>query len=70
MEIVYNSKNENQFSNATSLTAKLTSALSSVIKGRADTIDLVVCALIADGHVLLEDYPGSGKTTLSKTLGR
>jgi MoxR-like ATPase len=29
-----------------------------------------VAALVADGHVLLEDYPGSGKTTLSKTLGR
>ena len=26
--------------------------------------------MVADGHVLLEDYPGSGKTTLSKTLGR
>jgi len=29
----------------------------------------VIAALVADGHVLLEDYPGSGKTTLSKTLG-
>jgi MoxR-like ATPase len=29
----------------------------------------VVCALLADGHVLLEDYPGSGKTTLAKALG-
>ena len=49
---------------------KLRSALSQVIRGRDDTIALVICALFADGHVLLEDYPGSGKTTLSKTLGR
>jgi len=46
------------------------SALTTVIKGRLDTIQLVICALLADGHVLLEDYPGSGKTTLTKTLGR
>jgi len=48
----------------------LRKALSSVILGRQDTIDLVLTALFADGHVLLEDYPGSGKTTLAKTLGR
>ncbi|MCB0329096.1 MAG: MoxR family ATPase [Bdellovibrionales bacterium] len=49
---------------------RLRSALSSVIRGRGDTIDLVLTALFADGHVLLEDYPGSGKTLLTKTLGR
>ncbi|MEM6456173.1 MAG: AAA family ATPase [Acidobacteriota bacterium] len=39
------------------------------VLGRDDVIDLVLIALVADGHVLLEDYPGSGKTTLAKTLG-
>lgn len=48
----------------------LCEALGRVIKGRTDTIRLVITALIADGHVLLEDYPGSGKTVLTKTLGR
>ena len=37
--------------------------------GRDDIIELVLIALFADGHVLLEDYPGSGKTTLAKALG-
>lgn len=37
--------------------------------GRDDVIELVIIALIADGHVLLEDFPGSGKTTLAKALG-
>ena len=55
---------------AISTVNKLRSALASVIVGRNDTIDLVLMSLIADGHVLLEDYPGSGKTTLAKTLGR
>ena len=49
---------------------KLSGSLEKVIKGRSDTIKLVLTALIADGHVLIEDYPGSGKTTLAKTLGK
>jgi len=39
------------------------------VMGRDDVIDLVLVALFGDGHVLLEDYPGSGKTTLAKALG-
>jgi MoxR-like ATPase len=39
------------------------------VVGREDVIELIIMALIADGHVLLEDYPGSGKTTLAKALG-
>jgi MoxR-like ATPase len=48
----------------------LTDSLRQVIRGREDTIKLALTGLIADGHVLIEDYPGSGKTTLAKTLGR
>lgn len=57
-------------STAIDLSKRLCTALGEVIKGRDDTIRLVVAALLADGHVLLEDYPGSGKTTLTKALGR
>ncbi|HKA91103.1 MAG TPA: AAA family ATPase [Haliangiales bacterium] len=39
------------------------------VMGRDNVIELVLVALFADGHVLLEDYPGSGKTTLAKSLG-
>src|SRR6476661_7760129 len=41
----------------------------SVIIGRDEAIELTLIALVADGHVLLEDYPGSGKTTLARCLG-
>jgi len=58
------------FHTATATVQALCSSLEKVIRGRSDTIKLVIAGLIADGHVLLEDYPGSGKTTLSKTLGR
>lgn len=47
----------------------LRNRICAAVKGRDDVIDLVVLALLADGHVLLEDYPGSGKTLLAKTLG-
>src|SRR5262245_40787408 len=40
-----------------------------LVQGRDEVIDLILCALFADGHLLLEDHPGSGKTTLAKALG-
>jgi MoxR-like ATPase len=43
--------------------------LATAVQGRDDTIGLVLIALFADGHVLLEDHPGSGKTTLANALG-
>jgi MoxR-like ATPase len=48
---------------------RLRSRLVKSVVGRDDVIDLVITALLADGHVLLEDFPGSGKTTLAKALG-
>jgi MoxR-like ATPase len=48
---------------------RLRARLRAAIKGRDAVIDLVLIALVADGHVLLEDYPGSGKTTLARALG-
>ncbi|MSP58972.1 MAG: hypothetical protein EXR72_01295 [Myxococcales bacterium] len=48
---------------------RLRARLAAAVKGRDDVIELVLIALLADGHVLLEDYPGSGKTLLAKTLG-
>ncbi|MDC0358766.1 AAA family ATPase, partial [Oligoflexia bacterium] len=61
---------EQNFQTAVETTKRLCDGLGRVIKGREDSIRLVISALVADGHVLLEDYPGSGKTTLTKTLGR
>ena len=48
---------------------RICARLNQAVLGREAAIDLIVCALLADGHVLLEDYPGSGKTTLAKALG-
>lgn len=39
-----------------------------IIVGKADRIRLIIMAVLADGHVLLDDLPGVGKTTLVKTI--
>lgn len=44
--------------------------VSKVIIGKERTIRLLLTALVADGHVLLEDVPGTGKTKLAKTLAK
>ena len=39
-----------------------------IIVGKSDRIRLVIMAVLADGHILLDDLPGVGKTTLVKTI--
>ena len=41
-----------------------------VIIGKSDTITLIITALVANGHVLLEDVPGTGKTVMAKSLAK
>lgn len=41
-----------------------------VVRGKDTTIDMVLCAMLAGGHILLEDIPGVGKTTLAVALSR
>ena len=48
---------------------RLFDRIRTAVRGRDEVIELVLIALFADGHILLEDFPGSGKTTLAKTLG-
>jgi MoxR-like ATPase len=43
---------------------------STVVKGKTDFLELLVAAALAQGHVLLEDRPGVGKTTVAKTFAR
>lgn len=41
-----------------------------VIQGKREVVELVILALIAEGHVLIEDVPGVGKTQLAKSVAR
>lgn len=50
------------------LTSRLLDNVGQVVLGKADTIKMAVVALFAQGHVLLEDVPGVGKTLLARAL--
>jgi MoxR-like ATPase len=45
-------------------------AIESVIEGKRSSVDLALVVLLAEGHLLIEDVPGVGKTMLAKALGR
>jgi MoxR-like ATPase len=50
--------------------ARLTGAVERVIVGKPDVVRQAVVGLLARGHLLIEDVPGVGKTTLAQTLAR
>lgn len=52
------------------LAARLRKELQRAVVGQRDTIDLVIAALLADGHVLLEGVPGVAKTMVTRLLAR
>ena len=49
---------------------KIRDNIAKVMIGKQDTLDLLLIALISHGHVLLEDIPGIGKTTLVSSLAK
>lgn len=49
---------------------KLEENLNFVIKGKPEVIKLIIITLLAKGHILLEDIPGVGKTTLAKAISK
>ena len=50
--------------------AELLRTISRVVKGKEDVIQLALTTLLARGHLLIEDVPGVGKTTLAQALAR
>lgn len=50
--------------------AELQATIEKVIRGKSETVKFALIALLAKGHLLIEDVPGIGKTTLANTLAR
>jgi MoxR-like ATPase len=55
---------------ATELASNVHANLGTVIRGKPEALRLAVAAILAGGHVLIEDVPGVGKTLLAKALAR
>jgi len=53
-----------------SLGSRIAQNISRVIVGKDQSVELLLVALLADGHVLIEDIPGLGKTSLAKALAK
>lgn len=60
----------NVFENALDLAGKLKDNINRLFIGKADVVEKLLIGLLAGGHVLLEDVPGVGKTTLAAMLAK
>jgi MoxR-like ATPase len=58
------------FNEASQVLAEAKRRIESVIIGKAEAVELALTAFLARGHVLVEDLPGTGKTTLAKTIAK
>jgi len=54
----------------TDLGRRIVANVQQVVHGRERAVELVTCALLAGGHALIEDVPGSGKTTMARAFAR
>lgn len=52
------------------LISRLAGEISKVIKGKGSAVKMILTALLSEGHILIEDVPGVGKTTLAMALGK
>jgi len=61
---------DSRFAAAHSVYARLQANIGRVMNGADDSVRLLLAALASGGHVLLEDFPGTGKTTLAKAIAK
>ena len=59
---------EVELSSVAELSSKVIDEVEKAIIGKRDVLEMIMAAVLADGHVLLEDFPGLGKTLLANSL--
>src|SRR5919112_317731 len=63
-------REEARTSAAAETLARITQNIGRVVHAPRDTLRLVVLCLVSEGHLIIEDFPGVGKTMLAKALAR
>jgi MoxR-like ATPase len=61
---------QNRVDRLSAVTDRIRERVESVIEGKGDVVRLALTVLLAEGHLLIEDVPGVGKTMLAKALAR
>jgi MoxR-like ATPase len=61
---------DGELQNAAALARRLADSIGSAVQVRRDLLDEILVCLVAEGHILIEDLPGVGKTTLARALAR
>jgi MoxR-like ATPase len=61
---------ESEVEAVSSLTKRIEANILRAVSVRRDVVDHLIVALLAEGHILIEDYPGVGKTALARALSR
>ncbi|MCA9601504.1 MAG: AAA family ATPase, partial [Myxococcales bacterium] len=69
MELETSPTSEKPLADAAQTADRIRDRARAAVVGQNHLVNRLLIALLADGHVLLEDYPGSGKTTLARALG-
>ena len=59
---------ENKYHSVYELGLRIKANIENIVTGVSDSVELVIAVLLSRGHVLIEDLPGTGKTTLARTL--
>jgi MoxR-like ATPase len=59
-----------ELQSARAMANRLSEAVGSAVQVRKDLLDDILVCLVAEGHILIEDLPGVGKTTLARALAR
>ncbi|MCB0699958.1 MAG: MoxR family ATPase [Chitinophagales bacterium] len=65
-----NTEEIQQASSGTNAIEQLITQIEKVIRGKRHQVEMVITALLAGGHILMEDNPGTGKTVLARTLAQ
>jgi len=60
--------NVNKYHSVYELGLRIKANVENIVTGVSDSVELVIAVLLSRGHILIEDLPGTGKTTLARTL--